>query len=366
MRLAILGTRGVPANYGGFETLAEELGSRLVRRGHEVTVYGRKQWIDFRGTHYKGMRVRLLPTLTHKYLDTLFHTFISALHAVFQPYDAVLVCNGANAVFCAILRLCGKKVALNVDGLERKRKKWNAFGKAWYRLNEPLSTRLPNRMITDALVIQRYYLERYNARSTFIAYGADGVRAETRDTLERLGLEGEDYVLYVSRLEPENNAHVVIKAFEKVKTGHKLLVVGHAPYADEYIAELRKTADPRIVFTGGIYGPGYRELQSNAAAYIHATEVGGCHPALIEAMAFGNCVIVNDTPENIETIGDAGVVYKLNDPDDLAEKLQSILDNPGLAGHCRSLAAKRARAVFGWESIVTQYENLFKEMTGAK
>lgn len=362
MQIAILGTRGVPANYGGFETLAEELGARLVERGHPVTVYGRSPWIKYDGTHYRGIRVLLLPTIRHKYLDTVFHTFVSTLHALFKPYRVILMCNAANSVFCLPLRLFGKKVALNVDGLDRMRKKWNIAGRLWYLIGEFLAVRFPNRLVTDALVIQRYYMERYGAASAFIAYGADGTPAETRNTLDRLGLDGGDYLLYVARLEPENNAHVVVKAFEKVRTEQKLLVVGHAHYADDYIKRLHATSDPRIIFTGGIYGEGYRELQTNASAYIQASEVGGCHPSLIEAMGFGNCVVVNDTPENRETIGDAGVVYNFNDPDDLAAKLQHLLDNPHEIERCRSQAARRARTVYSWEHIVEQYEKLFKEM----
>lgn len=366
MKIAILGTRGIPANYGGFETLAEELGARLVERGHSVTVYGRSQWIKYSGAHYRGIRVRLLPTIRRKYLDTVFHTFISMFHALFQPFAVILMCNAANSIFCLPLRLCGKKVALNVDGIERKRKKWGLAGRLWYLLGEFLAVRFPNRIVSDALVIQRYYAERYGAPSTFIAYGADGTRAETRDVLDKLGLKGADYVLYVTRLEPENNPHVLVRAFEKVETPLKLVIVGHAPYADAYIRELKKTSDPRIMFPGGIYGEGYRELQTNARIYVQASEVGGCHPALIEAMGFGNCVLVNDTPENRETIGDAGVVYSFNDPGDLAEKLQHLLDNPPEVERLAALSTQRARTVYNWEHIADQYEKMFKEMARAK
>lgn len=366
MKIAILGTRGVPANYGGFETLAEELGARLAERGHSVTVYGRSQWIKYGGAHYRGIRVRLLPTIRHKYLDTVFHTFISMLHALFQPYGVILMCNAANSIFCLPLRLFGKKVALNVDGIERKRKKWGFAGRLWYLLGELLAVRFPNRIVSDALVIQRYYAERYGAASTFIAYGADGTRAKTREALDRPDLKGNDYVLFVTRLEPENNPLILVKAFEKVKTSLKLVIVGHAPYADAYIRELKKTNDPRIMFPGGIYGAGYRELQTNAYLYVQASEVGGCHPSLIEAMGFGNCVVVNDTPENRETIGDAGVVYGFNDTDDLAEKLQYLIDNPREVERLAALSARRARAVYNWEHIADQYEKIFKEIARVK
>ncbi|MEW5946810.1 MAG: glycosyltransferase [bacterium] len=362
LKVAILGTRGVPAAYGGFETLAEELGARLADRGHAVTVYGRRQWIQYRGRYYRGMRIVLLPTIRGKYLDTVFHTFISTIHAAFLRFDAALMCNAANSVFTILLRFAGTKTALNVDGIERLRKKWNALGKLWYLLGENLAVRFPHRIVSDADVIRRYYEERYGARSTFIAYGADGGRASTTGALAKAGVEPRRYVLYVARLEPENNAHVVIRAFEKVETGMKLVIVGHAPYGARYIRGLKETADPRIIFTGGLYGLPYRELQSNAYLYVQASEVGGCHPALIEAMGFGNCVIVNDTPENRETVGDAGVAYRFNDADDLAAKIRNLIGDPQEASRLGRLAADRAGKHFSWADVADRYEALFYDM----
>ena len=261
MRLAILGTRGIPANYGGFETFAEALAPRLVARGHEVTVYCRAQYVDPARREFKGVRLQQAPTIRHKYLDTVVHTATSTLHALARRYDAILVCNAANAIFCGWPRLVGTRVVLNVDGIERKRKKWNALGRAWYLGSEWLATWTPTAIVTDAEVIEAYYRERYRAASTFIPYGCHVGRDAGTAGLERFGLKPEQYLLYVSRLEPENNALAVIQAYQRTGVEPKLVVVGDAPYAREYIATLRATADPRVVFTGGVYGDGYRELQ---------------------------------------------------------------------------------------------------------
>src|SRR5262245_50456114 len=152
MKLAILGTRGIPANYGGFETFAEELATRLVLRGHDVTVYGRPAYVPAGLTEHKGVRLVTLPTIRHKYLDTIVHTGVSTLHTLFKGHDGLLVCNAANPLFCFLPRLFGTKVALNVDGIERKRKKWNAFGRGWYLMSERLATWFPNSIVTDAIV----------------------------------------------------------------------------------------------------------------------------------------------------------------------------------------------------------------------
>ena len=227
-RFALLGTRGIPANYGGFETFAEELSQRLVNRGHRVTVYCRERHT---APQFKGVDLVYLPTIRHKYFDTIAHTAISTLHLLFHRYDAVLYCNAANAIFTILPRALGMPVALNVDGLERNRKKWNSLGRTWYLISEWLSTKLPTRIVTDAEEIERYYMERYGAESDFISYGAETRALNAEDALQPLGLARRQYFLYVSRMEPENNALLVREAFEKTATDLKLALIGEGRYA---------------------------------------------------------------------------------------------------------------------------------------
>jgi glycosyltransferase involved in cell wall biosynthesis len=243
MRVAILGTRGVPANYGGFETFAEQLGRRLVQRGHEVTVYGRDLFVPRKTKTYLGMRIVRLPAPQSKYFETVIHTLFATFHVLTQHYDIVYVCNSANVPAVILLRLFGQRVVLNVDGLEWKRRKWSGIGRAYYRVCAWTAARLPVHVVTDALVIQRYYKEAYGRHTDYFPYGTELEPVADDGTLARLGLEAGHYVLYVSRLEPENNAHVVIKAYASVKTDLPLAVVGDAPYASEYIASLRATGD---------------------------------------------------------------------------------------------------------------------------
>jgi len=359
MKIAIMGIRGIPANYGGFETFAEELGWRLAARGHEVTVYGRSHYVDRNLASYRGVRITVLPTFKSKYFDTVVHTFFSVLDSLGHDYDCILICNAANAIFSWIPRLSGARVLLNVDGLERKRKKWNTAGRLYYRVSEWLATRLPNRIITDAAAIQDYYRCRYGADSTFIPYGAVVDYDASVGILPLYGLEPRHYFLFVSRLEPENNAHRVIRAFEKTETRFPLVIVGDAPYGADYIAELRSTRDPRILFAGAVYGPGYHELQANALCYIHATEVGGTHPALVEAMGHGNVVIVHDTAENREVVGEAGILVDMNNEVDFVEVLQSMVDGKIDLHRYRTLAQQRVEEHYSWDAITTAYEKVF-------
>jgi glycosyltransferase involved in cell wall biosynthesis len=361
MHIALLGTRGIPANYGGFETFAEELSIRLVRRGHTVTVYCREK---YSAPTYQGVKVVYLPSIRHKYFDTLAHTCVSTFHLLTHRVDVALYCNAANAIFTILPRMFGMPVALNVDGIERKRKKWNAFAKAWYLMSERLATFLPNEIVTDAEVIEAYYQSVYCKRSTFIAYGADTIREETTGALDQLGLEKKGYFLYVSRLEPENHALTVRQAFEKVPTKLKLALVGSAPHAHDYIRQVRDTEDPRIVMPGAMFGKGYRELGSHCFAYVQATEVGGTHPALIEAMGRGALVIYRSTPENVEVCGDTGLPFSTED--ELVARMRQAAGMPEAErANYGARAEARVKARYDWEVVTTQYEQLLAKISNA-
>lgn len=361
MDIAILGTRGIPANYGGFETFAEELAVRLAGRGHRVTVYCRKANYPEALTSYKGVRLVTLGSLHTKYFDTLSATLFSTLHYCLRGGDVAYYCNSANAVFTWLPRLRGAKVMLNTDGLEWERAKWNWLGKTWYRLSEHVATWFPNLLVSDSRVIQRYYRDKFATPSAFVAYGADIVpRGTGQELLSELGVEPGEYYLYVSRLEPENNPHLVVKAFEGVRSDKKLLMVGGAPFAAEYIAEMKRTQDPRIVFPGALYGPIYAALRANAYVYINAMEVGGTHPAILEAMGAGNCVLVSDIAYNTEAVADAGVNFRNKDAGDLRDKMQWLEDNPEAVRAYGARAVERVRAEYDWDRVVDAYERLFE------
>jgi glycosyltransferase involved in cell wall biosynthesis len=251
-------------------------------------------------------------------------------------------------------------VALNVDGIERKRKKWNRAARAWYLVSEWLTKFCPTVVVTDARTIQEYYRRRYGKESVFIPYGAEIGKVESAEVLAKLGLEAGRYFLYVSRLEPENHPLEVRQAFEQVDTPMKLALVGDAPYAQDYIRGVRDTSDPRIVMPGAIYGAGYRELGSHCFAYIHATEVGGTHPALIEAMGRGALVVYRNTPENAEVAGDAGIPFEAGE---LAAALQRVLAMEEAERERLRLAAMAlVRTHYSWDAVTDAYEELLKGM----
>ncbi len=375
MRFAILGTRGIPARYGGFETFAEELSTRLVARGHQVTVYCREKHSE---ATYRGVDLAYFPTIRHKYFDTIAHTCFSTAGLLWSRlysdgYDAILYCNAANAIFTWLPRVFGMPVALNVDGLERDRKKWNRVAKTWYRISEWLATWMPNVIVTDAHAIELYYQDHYRRKSVMIPYGAELGPVPTQDVLEKLQLKPKKYFLYVSRMEPENNALLVREAFERLAfagleldgcdTSLKLALIGDAPYAAEYIAKVRDTKHPGIVIPGAIYGQGYHELGSHCFAYIQATEVGGTHPALIEAMGRGALTLYLETPENVEVAGDAGIPFTRYNLPRVLEQVLNMGEEEREQYRARALSRVRER--YSWDAVTTAYENLLIGLAGS-
>ncbi|MCS7024705.1 MAG: DUF1972 domain-containing protein [Bryobacteraceae bacterium] len=357
LRIAILGTRGIPASYGGFETFAEELSHRLAARGHEVTVYCRKPHPE---RMYRGVYLQYLPTIRHKYTDTMVHTALSTLHLLFTGADVALFCNAANAIFTWAPRLFATATVLNVDGLERKRRKWNRLAKGWYALSEWFSTWMPTKAVSDARTISRYYRSRYRTETAYIPYGAPVGKVPTTEILDKLGLKPGEYFLYVTRFEPENNPLLVREAFETLDTEKKLVLVGDAPYAHDYIRKVRNTSNPRVILPGAIYGRGYHELQSHCLAYVHATEVGGTHPALIEAMGRGCLVLYLRTPENEEVAGGVALPF---DPSNLAERMRAVLNMPEEDRQVIAEAAmKRVASRYNWDAVTDAYERLFSEL----
>jgi glycosyltransferase involved in cell wall biosynthesis len=357
--VAILGTRGVPANYGGFETFAERLALHLVDNKTPVTVYCRRHYAT-EPSPWRGVRLVSLPTIKSKYFDTVVHTFLSALHLVFRTrIRDVVLCNAANGPVLALLRLARCRVIMNVDGLEWRRGKWGVAGRSWYRLGEWLSVHLASVLVTDAAEVQTYYRVRHDSDSAMVPYGADSLpRGLPMPSIEStVPLTPDRYALYVSRWETENNPLLVAEAHRSAGVRLPLVMLGQATYDDELDRNVRAVASPYAVLPGPIFGDGYRGLQSNARCYIHATEVGGTHPALIEALGAGNLCLVLDTPENREVAGQVGWFFA--DAAELAALLRRVERLPPaeldeVREHSRAFAAAR----YSWPVVCDRYLDL--------
>lgn len=365
MRVHVLGVRGLPSSYSGYETFVAELAPRLVERGHEVTVYCRRSLFEDRPPVWKGVRLRYLPSLEHKAFSTLSHSCLAMVAAVRTRPDAILAVNAATGWFSILPCLFRVPHAINVDGMEWARPKWSGLGRAMFRAGARLACRFADVVITDADEMHRLYVREFGIDSVYIAYGAN--LEDTRDpsVVRSLGLEPGRYFLIASRLIPDNNADVILEAFRGVQTDVLLAVAGGADYRGnaverQFMDTLRRRADGRVRFLGHIGDPDVvRELHCNCFAYVHGHQFGGINPSLLKALGCGNMVLALNTPFNAEVLdgGCFGVMFE-RDAGDLRDKMQALCDHPETAAAFRARARDRIRERFSWDRIADQYERV--------
>jgi len=365
LRIAILGCRGYPSTYSGYETFIGELAPRLAAKGHEVTVYCRKSLFDERPPVYRGVNLRYLPSIETKNFGTLTHTFVSVLDAVFRRFDVLFFVNPGNGFHCILPRLLGKRIALNVDGLEWTRGKWGSLARTYFKSAARCATIFCQEIVNDSLEMQRIYLEEWNCPSTYIAYGAPIESSENPELIREFNLEPGEYYLIASRIIPENHPDLIAEAFSGLNTTKKLVIAGGANYQSPLMEKLRNWPDPRVIALGHVDSDEkIKELHCNCYAYVHGHSVGGTNPSLLKALGYGNCVVALDVPFNREVIGDYGILFQ-RDVGDLRAKLEDLESHPKKAALFRQRAPERIKEAYTWEKITVQYEELFRKMAGS-
>jgi len=362
--VVMLGTRGVPAAYGGFETAIEEIGRRLVERGHRVVVYCR----DPAGpSTYLGMERVWCPAVKRKQFETLSHSGLSVLHLVTRSRpSAAFVFNAANSPFLPLLRARRIPTALHMDGLEWRRAKWGRAGRAFYRWAEQFGVRWADRLISDAPGIVDYYSEEFGVATALLRYGAPIVTAAPTGRIRELGLEPDAYHLVVARFEPENHVLEIVHGYARSKADAPLVVVGSAPYSAEYTRSIEKAAaaDSRIRLIGAVYDQHLLDaLYAHAATYLHGHSVGGTNPSLLRAMGAGTAVIAHDNVFNREVLRDEGRYFS-SDGDVAAAVVAAEDDLETRASRARTLR-HRAEQEFTWEGVTDGYEALARDLAGS-
>ncbi|WP_081747311.1 DUF1972 domain-containing protein [Arthrobacter sp. Br18] len=360
----MVGTRGVPARYGGFETAIEEIGQRLVSAGMEVTVYCRNTDAE-RPRSFLGMRLVHLPALRLKCAETLSHTALSACHLLFsRKYDAVFVFNAANAPFIPLLRFRGAPVAVHVDGLEWKRSKWGGRGRAYYRWVEKLAVRWADALIADAQGISDYYREEFGADTSLLTYGAPLLADTGSARVRELGFTANGYHLVVARFEPENHVDRIVEGYSKSTASLPLVVVGSAPYAENYSNRIAAAAkvDPRIHLIGAVWDQDVlNELYVNARTYLHGHSVGGTNPSLLRAMGAGTATIAYDVVFNREVLGSGGRFFTSS-----SSLVQPLLELESMPATAATLGAKLKREAgerYRWDDVAEGYRLLAEELS---
>ena len=364
MTIGIIGTRGYPYVYSGYETFIAELAPRLVERGHDVTVYCHRGLFDSRPPVVDGVRLVYLPALEKKILSQFSHSFVSTVSATFSGAEVLLYVNSANGPFGLLTRISGKKTAINVDGLEWLRPKWRGMGARYFRLASFLSAKLFDGVIADCESMARIYEREFSATCTTIAYGANPGFSTSPEMIRSMGLPPGGYFLVVGRLIPDNNGDVIVREFKKSSSQRKLVILGDVPYRDEYADQLRASGDSRVLFPGYIRDADLlRELYCNSFAYIHGHEFGGTNPSLLQGLANGCCVLALDTPFSREVLdNDAHGLYFDKSPGSLSSLFSRVESDAPLVDRMRSTARRRIEEKYTWEKITDQYEALFQAL----
>ncbi len=365
MKIAILGTRGIPSGYSGYEAFAEEIGVRLAGNGHVVTIYAHANRFQEQPGEYRGIKMIYLPCLKGKNTSQLSHSIMATFHAIFiKRQDIVLFCNAANGPFGLLLRMANIRCAINVDGMEWQRPKWGSLAKKYFKWAARMATKYFDVVVTDAKGMQDVYFKEFNCKSVNIAYGADIKYSEKPELIQHYGLMPHEYYLIASRLVPDNNADLIVKAFAKSSTKRKLAIAGGAAYRNPFEDKLKKLSDDRVIFLGHIDDSGViKELHCNAYAYIHGHEYGGTNPALLKSLAYGNCVLALDTVFNREVLqeGEYGILYK-KDVTDLLGIIEEIDSNKEKVKAFSRRSREQISKNYTWEKITEQYLELFNSL----
>jgi glycosyltransferase involved in cell wall biosynthesis len=363
-RVAIAGIRGIPANFGGSETVVEQLGEIHAQWGWDIVVYCRRHRNTTDASHHKGMRRVVLPSINKLGLDTPTHSLLSTLHVIAtNSADLVHFHGVGNAMFAPILRLFGKRTVITVDGFDWRRPKWGPTARWVLRRSFEWAVKWADAVIADNRPVHDWIRSQLGGDTHLIHYGTDLSQVEGEEALARFGLKSREYMLFVGALVPDKGAHLLLEAYEGLATDKKLVVVGDTPYFSDYADKLRSTQDKRVVFTGYLYGKEYRQLLQHAYVYAHPLLAEGTSPALLQAMAARNCVVVGDLPETLDVVGDTAIVFKRGDPVAMRERLGYALAHPEEVADRRARARRRVEEQFTWPRIAAQHAGVYEEAT---
>jgi glycosyltransferase involved in cell wall biosynthesis len=365
MKVAIIGSRGYPYVYSGYETFIKELVERLVPMGVSVRVYCHANLFGNRPKMVNGVELKYFRTIETKSLSQLIHSFQSMIHACLsKDIDIILVVNSANGPFGIISRFFRKKTAINVDGLEWLRPKWKGLGSKYFYWASKLATRYYDQIINDSEAMRDFYLKEFKCDSEVIAYGANIRKSNNGTLIKNWGLNPEDYYLIVGRLIPDNNSDIIIEEFCKSNSTKMLVIVGDVPYKDKYVEKIKSVKDSRIIFTGYITDQNIlAELYHNSYAYIHGHEFGGTNPTMLKALAYGCAILALDTIFTKEMLnGNKHGLFFTKQKDNIKSIIEFADSNPALLAELRSKSRERIIENYTWQKIADQYLELFKKL----
>lgn len=374
MKIAYIGLRGVPASYGGIERAVEELGTRVARLGHEVTVYCMKTYYPDRPPSYEGMRLKYVSTMRRKNLEMICYAFLSALDASLRRYDIVHLHALGPSTMTLLPRLAGRGTVVTVHGLDWQREKWGRLAKGYLKFGEFSSYRFPQRTICVSKSLQDYYRRTHDCQADYIPNGVNFLPLlPLEEAAKKYGIEKQRYFLMVSRLTKEKNVHLLVEAFRRIRTDIKLMIVGGSSHTDEYVQSVKKAAegDSRIIFTGPIYDKQMlAEIFSNAYVFVLPSALEGLPVVLMEALSYRNPVLVSDIAENVEVIEEDGAMWgftcEANNVDSLEAVLRNLVEKPQLVEAMRPAGVESTKRKYDWDNVARQTIQLYEEVLGQR
>lgn len=370
LQIAMLGHKRIPSREGGIEVVVEELSTRMVRLGHEVTCYNRrghhvsgKEHDGEKPKEYHGVRLKNVFTINRKGLAAMTSSFSAAVCSAFGKFDVVHFHAEGPAFMCRLPKIFGKRVIVTVHGLDHQRAKWGRFA-SWYIMQgEKNAVKYADEIIVLSIGVQNYFKEKYGRDTVYIPNGVN--RPALRDAeiiKEKWGLEKDSYILYLGRIVPEKGIHYLIKAFKGVKTDKRLVIAGGSSDTNGYMDELKALAkgEDRVIFTGFVQGRMKHELYSNAYVYCLPSDLEGMPLSLLEAMSYGNCCLTSDIDECTEVVGDKAVAFKKGDVDDLRDKLQGLIDDIKTVAEYKESAADYILEKYNWDDVVEKTLGVYR------
>jgi glycosyltransferase involved in cell wall biosynthesis len=368
LKISIIGSRGYPYVYSGYETLVKNIGERMVAKEVQVTVYCHSYLFDQKPKQLNGINLKYIPTIKSKSLSQPIHSFLAFWHAAFSNADVVLVLNVSNGPFGIITRLFKKPTLINVDGLEWMRPKWKGFGAIYFKWAAKMAVKWMDLIVTDAIAMQTIYKNEFNAESVVITYGADSNKGASESLLNKWQLQSQDYYLIVGRMIPDNNSDIIIEGFINSSSTKKLVIVGDVPYQDAYATKIKSYQDDRLVFTGYITnGDELASLYKYCFAYMHGHEFGGTNPTLLKAMANGCAIGAIDTIFSREVLqNDQFGTYFKKDIYALSNWFQWAEANTEKLSALRLIVSNGLNEKYDWDLVTDLYLYHLKALVNKK
>lgn len=363
MKIAIIGSRGYPYVYSGYETFVKELSERLVRKGIDTTIYCHKNLFKKRPEKINNINLVYIAGFKSKYLSQFFHSFFSFVHCIFNKPDLILAVNVANGPFGIISKIFKIPTLINVDGLEWKRPKWKGLGSLYFKLAAKTATIFFDIIINDSEEMRKIYLNQFKIDSKVISYGSPEI-TNHNNQLSNFGLNELEYFLVVGRLIPDNNVDLIIDGFLKSNTNKKLVIVGDVPYNDRFSKKIKKISNERIFMTGYINDPNVLyELYVKSYAYIHGHEFGGTNPTMIKALAYGTAILALDTPFNNEMLQKEKFGFYFSKDSNSIKSLIELMDNDiSRIKFMKQNSHKGITKKYDWDCITESYIKVFNSL----